>query len=229
MEKRLIDENSEERPQAKKTPLMKRFRRWLLTSALAMAIRPLLWTYRIKIINNAGDLNGTYIVCTWHADILSSIPYARLNRDKGSILVSPSRDGEAAVQIIQRLGLSVIRGSSSKRSLTALRELLRNLSSGQWIGILVDGPRGPRYVCKPGPSMLSAMAETPVLPIAFVPSSYWALKSWDRSIIPRPFTTIEVRLGSLIPPAHDTNRDSLEQHTDQITNALRLLWIQRPS
>jgi lysophospholipid acyltransferase (LPLAT)-like uncharacterized protein len=117
------------------------------------------------------------------------------------VLISKSADGEWAARACIRFGYRVHRGSSSKGSLGSLKSLARALETGPTlVGMALDGPRGPRRQAKPGSLWLARTAGVPVLPAFVVPSRAFRLGSWDRSLIPLPFTSVEVRLGEAFHP-----------------------------
>jgi len=110
-------------------------------------------------------------------------------RNRGILsMVSKSKDGEYIAGVIKKFGNHVIRGSSSRGGSRALIELIHKMREGRPAGFALDGPRGPRYVVKPGPLILAKRTGFPILPFLFETKRYWQLKSWDKLQIPKPFT-----------------------------------------
>jgi len=90
------------------------------------------------------------IYCFWHRCIFQAC-YAQ--RGMGlAIMISRSFDGEYIARICHYFGHRTVRGSSSRGALSGFRGLQRELEEGRSVVVPVDGPRGPRYVAKPGPS-----------------------------------------------------------------------------
>jgi lysophospholipid acyltransferase (LPLAT)-like uncharacterized protein len=186
-------------------------------------IRILTATWRVRVVDQTAGFTGPRICVAWHENIASLASYGLSIRKHLTLLVSASRDGEAGVRVAKKFGLETLRGSSSRRSLAALREVIRASQAGRWIGLLVDGPRGPAREPKPGASMTSAITGVPVVPVAAHVKSFWRLNSWDRTIIPFPFTKIEVIVGEPIPPPSGTDRKEIKRHSQAIADALSRL------
>lgn len=159
----------------------------------------------------------------WHNRILMApVVYRRLFPvRRGGVLTSASRDGEVLALVARRFGLEAARGSSSRRSVPGFRESLALLRSGLDLCVTPDGPRGPRYVLKPGALRLAQKSGAALLFLHIRPHSCWRLRSWDGFIIPRPFARVEVELD-LMPevPAFAT-AEELEQVRSQVEARLR--------
>jgi len=110
-------------------------------------------------------------------------------------LISASRDGELLADAIKRFDYDVVRGSSSRLGASAILQLTEVLASGRDVVITPDGPRGPVYELGPGIIFLAQKSEAAVVPFNMEYSSYWRLKSWDRFIVPRPFSKVRVIIG----------------------------------
>jgi len=108
------------------------------------------------------------------------------------MLASMNRDAEAMAQCIARFGFGTARGSSSRGGMQALAEMARAIQNGHDVGFTVDGPRGPRYVAKPGPILLAMKTGAPILCTHLSLKHKIQLKSWDGFQVPRPFTSAVV-------------------------------------
>jgi lysophospholipid acyltransferase (LPLAT)-like uncharacterized protein len=158
-------------------------------------------TLRYQVDDRAGvvhqPVTKNFIGCLWHNRLLV-LPFI-LNRftpnRRGAALISASRDGDLLTDAIYRFGFDVVRGSSSRMGASALLQLTEVLSSGGDVVITPDGPRGPVYQLGPGLIFLAQKTGAPVLPINLEYSSCWRFKSWDRFILPRPFSTVRVIFG----------------------------------
>ncbi len=138
-------------------------------------------------INDAGRLP---IYCTWHDRIFLGTYYLR---GRGIVfLTSKSFDGEYIARFLQRFGFGAIRGSSTRGGAKALVEMIREMKRGIPMGFTVDGPKGPRYEAKSGAVLLAKKTGNPVLPFIVEPEKFYALNSWDRLQIPRPWTKAKV-------------------------------------
>ena len=158
---------------------------------------------RVKIIDPNGILsknndNPGIFVC-WHNRIfLLPVLAPKHILKKCSILNSRSRDGQYMADYMTFLGMTSVRGSSSKSGAKALSELKKELDQGQHLLITPDGPRGPLYEPKHGVLWLSSRQQCPIIPVSINFKSYRALKSWDKMQIPMPFTKVELVIGNPI-------------------------------
>jgi lysophospholipid acyltransferase (LPLAT)-like uncharacterized protein len=105
-----------------------------------------------------------------------------------ALMISRSFDGEYIARIMKRLGYRPVRGSSSRGAVGALMGMRRELVEGYAAVFTIDGPRGPCYVAKPGPVMLAKKSGQPISCFYVAIDRAWILNSWDRMIIPKPFS-----------------------------------------
>jgi lysophospholipid acyltransferase (LPLAT)-like uncharacterized protein len=123
-------------------------------------------------------------------------------------LVSASRDGAMLTQVMRSFGVQVVRGSSSRRAVEATKELIQAVESGRNIVITPDGPRGPIYQVKEGTATIAQQHVGGVYAVGLSASRFWRFYSWDRFILPKPFSTITV---DLIEQGGEITRESLEK------------------
>ena len=158
-------------------------------------------TLRYEVDDRAGvvgqPVKENYIAALWHNRLLliSYVLKKFLPQRPGAGLISMSRDGDLIADVTQRFGFDVVRGSSSRMGASALRELGTVLASSRDILITPDGPRGPAYELGPGIVFLAQQTGAPVTPINMEYSNCWRIKSWDRFIVPRPFSKVRVIIG----------------------------------
>jgi lysophospholipid acyltransferase (LPLAT)-like uncharacterized protein len=129
-------------------------------------------------------------------------------------LISASRDGDMIANWIERAGYGTIRGSSSRKGVAALRQLMDTLAANGNVLFTPDGPRGPVYQVSQGVVFLAQKSGAPIVPIHMEYSSCWRLKSWDRFVVPRPFATLRAIFGApiRIPPLDGPEQFEAEQH-----------------
>ena len=130
----------------------------------------------------------------WHGRILSATYYWRHR----GIVVMTSRnfDGEWIARIIRRFGYGAARGSTSRGGRRALVQLKQEVTAGRAAAFTVDGPRGPARGVQPGAVWLAGVTRNPILPFHIEADRYWSARSWDRTQIPRPFSTTAVSIGA---------------------------------
>ncbi|MBJ7326601.1 MAG: lysophospholipid acyltransferase family protein [Chthoniobacterales bacterium] len=200
-------------------------------AALAGAgvLRALFATLRIKIIDPADFMDspppGPVIYAFWHNRILA-ITAAFLRaypRGRGGVkvLTSASKDGMWLGELAGRLGMGSVRGSSSRRGATAMRELLDEVSKGHDIAITPDGPRGPRYALGPGMIYLAQKAQIPIIPVHAKFGRRWQLRTWDGFCLPQPFSRLEVKADKPIHLPVGLSEEEFEQERLKIESVLR--------
>lgn len=125
-------------------------------------------------------------------------------------LTSASHDGDMVARAMAVFGLGSVRGSSSRRSVAALVGLKRALQDGFDICVTPDGPRGPRYKVQPGVIKLAESTGASIIPVHVRFSSAWRLKTWDRFVIPKPFSRVEVIFAEPIHLHRGMDADTFE-------------------
>ncbi len=135
-------------------------------------------------------------------------------------MTSQSRDGEFIARVIHRFGFVPVRGSSSRGGQRALLEMKQLLAEGHAVAFTIDGPRGPRYVAKKGPVLLARMSGVPITAFYVAVERAWVLNTWDRLVIPKPFSRIHVRFARKIFVPPDADDAALEQYHAEMQAAL---------
>ena len=140
------------------------------------------------------------IFCFWHNNILYCTYYLHeFVHKKGcylTVLISRSKDGELIARVVEDLGGTAARGSSTRYGSRAFRELYENMKREfNAIAITPDGPKGPQYVFQPGSVILSQITQCPIIPVYFDADRKWILNSWDHFKIPKPFANICLHIG----------------------------------
>jgi lysophospholipid acyltransferase (LPLAT)-like uncharacterized protein len=154
----------------------------------------------------------------WHRCVLPATWIYR--RQHPAVMTSQSRDGEFIARVIQRFGFVPVRGSSSRGGQRALLEMNRLLGEGHAVAFTIDGPRGPRYVAKRGPVMLARMSGVPIIAFYVAVERAWVLNTWDRLVIPKPFSRIYVRFARKIQVPTDADDTMMERHHAEMQAAL---------
>jgi lysophospholipid acyltransferase (LPLAT)-like uncharacterized protein len=183
---------------------------WAIATLGHLAVAAIGHTLRLAIHIEDGGPADFYtrplILCFWHEAIFPST-YA-FRDQQISVLTSQSFDGEYIGRIISKFGYVPVRGSSSRGGARALLQSRRVLESGLTVAFTTDGPRGPAQVAKPGPVTLARSSGVPIVPFHLAVERAWRLKSWDRSLIPKPFSRALIWMGRQITvPAKATDAE----------------------
>lgn len=175
----------------RKFSLRERFLLWWITWAGYLFIRWIGPTLRFTVIREPGCLSDGWgapngIWCFWHRSVIPA--GFRFHGEQVAVMISRSFDGEYIARILAKLGYRPVRGSSSRGAVGALMGMREELEAGHPAVFTIDGPRGPRYVAKPGPVLLAKKTGQSVNCFYIAVERAWILNSWDQMIIPKPFS-----------------------------------------
>jgi lysophospholipid acyltransferase (LPLAT)-like uncharacterized protein len=189
----------------------------------AVFIRGLFATLRVRHARSGGvdalnAVHRNFIITFWHEHLLMML-HSRY-RKPITVMSSRSRDGELAVRVYHWYGVETIRGSSSKGAAAALRGLIRKARDGRTIVFTPDGPRGPARQAKEGIVLAAQVTGLEVVPIAFAAARKKRLRSWDRMIVPMPFTRALFLYGEPLAIPRDGDAESWRARVEQELNAL---------
>lgn len=209
---------------------LKNFSREQFFAALAAFVARLLFrTLRLEVIDRAGFLTHPpkkpTLMTFWHNRIPAIAVaflryYPHRSRRGVVVLTSPSKDGEILAGVMKHLGMASVRGSSSRRGSTALRELTEKLENGYDLAITPDGPRGPKYSLGPGIVFLAQKTGLNIMPLHAHYHSAFHLKTWDSFAIPYPFSKITVVIDDYI--TIDSSLADLEPERLKLEQILRI-------
>jgi lysophospholipid acyltransferase (LPLAT)-like uncharacterized protein len=194
----------------------------LIIAAAYGIIRLLGPTLRVSVSREEGAQETVaqrpLVASFWHA---CQIPATYVFRNLGiRVMSSNSYDGEYMGRIIRKFGFVAVKGSSSRNAVRALLGLRRALEEGWTVAFTLDGPRGPRYKVKPGPVALARSSGVPMTMFHMAADRAWVLNTWDRLIIPKPFSRVLFRFGKLIPVPRDASDDQLEIYQQRLQDSL---------
>jgi lysophospholipid acyltransferase (LPLAT)-like uncharacterized protein len=197
---------------------MKLVRPWTIgpfALILSGVVRVWLGTTRIRMTFDepaadprcSSSARGIYLF--WHEMML--FPCSDRGLPPFSVLVSRHHDGELIARIIQRLGFSVVRGSTTRQGLSALRGLIRQGELSH-LAVTPDGPKGPRRVVQQGAVYVASRTGMPIYPAGFAFRDCWRAGSWDRMALPKLWTRGIGIVGSpvIVPP--ELSAEQIEQH-----------------
>ena len=195
---------------------------WLITWAGVIVIRLIAPTLRLSVSFEEGAPPSLdtkpLILAFWHSCIFPAI-YAW--RDlQVRVMSSDSFDGEYTGRIIRKFGFVKVRGSSSKGAVRALLGMRREIEQGATVAFTIDGPRGPRYVAKPGPVVLARATGAPMVAFHIALENPWVLNTWDKSMIPKPFSRALLRISRKINVPEDSGDADRERYHAELQAAL---------
>ncbi len=156
-----------------------------------------------------------FIYAFWHEALLFPTRFPVACR----VLISQHADGELIAQVIQHLGFGVVRGSTTRNGSAALLKMARGGGDAH-LAITPDGPRGPRRQVQPGVVYLAQLTGLPVVPVGIAYDRAWRAGSWDRFLLPRPFTTARCVIAAPILVPAGLDRGQLERFRRQLEDAM---------
>jgi lysophospholipid acyltransferase (LPLAT)-like uncharacterized protein len=208
---------------------------WLTSHLAALLIAAIGITLHFEVIVEEGAAEPTPptqgIYCFWHQCTFLAGWYFR--HFHPHVLISRSFDGELIARTLGLLGYQAVRGSSSRGAVAGLRGLRSIVDSGGLAIFTADGPRGPIFQAKSGAVKLAQLTGAPIGSFHIAPRHAWTLGSWDRFLIPKPFSRVAVSYTRMVPPppagADATALETTRQHLDEALERARHLAEARVS
>lgn len=162
---------------------------------------------------------GGGMLVTWHGRTMLPINRFR-NRTGYYMLVSLSRDGDLQSEVMRASGYGVIRGSTGRRGVAATREVLAMLAKGGIFAFTPDGPRGPSGKVQPGVVYFAQRSGKPIIPAGISAYPRWQVNTWDRYLVPKPFSRARWIYGDPIYVAPTDDLDAACVRVEEAINRL---------
>jgi len=185
---------------------------WLLSKTIRIEYRG------IEALFDCWKRGERVIVAFWHnRSVLMPLPY---RGEKMCIMNSQHRDGEIATRALARWGIRSVRGSATRGGVGGFLQLVDAYRNGYDLAVVPDGPRGPKYVVKPGVVHLAKATGARVFPVAYGARWKTTLRSWDRLIIPLPFSRIVFIIGEPMAVDRHADDDELARRREDLEASL---------
>ncbi len=203
--------------------MAERFRIWLISLLGYWVMRLVGCTLRWQVEGweNFHSIHaaGKRVIFTfWHGRIFMGTYFFR---NRGIVVMtSQNKDGEYIARVIRRFGYSAARGSSSRGAKGALVEMIHQLRSRTDVAFTIDGPRGPRYVAKPGAVWIASQTGDAIFPFHLTPEKSWVMNSWDQFHVPKPFSRVLVLMGAPIYVKENATEEDLASARDALQRSL---------
>ena len=202
-----------------------RFSLMVVPFLLSCIIRIWFSTIRFKVYGDeflaAALATKKPIIATfWHYSLLMVLHWQSLQKISAVAMVSSSRDGEYTARILQQFGMGVVRGSKNRKGVQALKEMMKVVATGNHCALVADGSQGPALVVQPGSILLASRTGSAILPIICTSSSYWTIRSWDRLILPKPFSTVTCHFSEPLHVPDDVKTEGIEEHRMRLQEIL---------
>ena len=192
--------------------------------------RMLFATCRVRVHGSENlDLclgQGRCVAVFWHYSVF---PVIALNRRRGQgwvAMVSASGDAEFVARILARQGVASVRGSRNRGGLAALKGLIGLMRQGYNAVIVADGSKGPAQVMQAGAVLLASKSAAPILPMAVAADRYWTFRSWDRTLLPKPFARLDLWYGEPMTVPEKVGAEEIERCRLEMEQRLNGLYAQ---
>jgi lysophospholipid acyltransferase (LPLAT)-like uncharacterized protein len=180
------------------------------------------WTFRLKVENEKEWLDylkngGAVLLCVWHQQFFSVIRHAKNYKVYNpNIMISLSRDGEIVARMCKHNGWNAVRGSSSRGGREALIKMITKLKETKLAAHIVDGPKGPSGKVKPGVIRLAHVSNAVIVPISVSAEKAWYFNSWDKFLLPKPFSKVRLGFGKMIKFDRTKDKEIFEAQRKQL-------------
>lgn len=168
------------------------------------------------------EQGNSVVALFWHYSLL--YVFYHLRKDRAAVLVSASEDGEYIARLAHCLNFDTVRGSSNRRGLLALKELLVYLEKGGHVGMVADGSQGPPLVLQAGSILLASRSGAPILPVAWSATKSFCFNSWDHTCIPKPFSRIDFFYGTPVSIPAGIDRQEIEHYRKRLEDDMNDLY-----
>lgn len=162
------------------------------------------------------------VAAFWHYSF--AFMFYHLRQYPSAVMVSASRDGEYIAETARLMGHTPLRGSSNRGGVKALRAMVNEVKKGRNAGIVADGSQGPARKVQPGCILVAAKTGSPILPIVWAANRYISFKSWDRTVLPMPFSTIVLRYGKPLHVPENVSGDEVERYRQDLEHIMNELY-----
>jgi lysophospholipid acyltransferase (LPLAT)-like uncharacterized protein len=207
---------------ARKFTRRQRLLLWAASALGYFAIRLISPTLRLSVSLEDGarehEPQHPSIYCFWHRGVFAATYCFRNHRI--AVMTSRSFDGEYIARIIERAGYTAVRGSSSRGGAGALLGMHDVIENGFSVAFTADGPRGPRYVTKPGPILLARNTGVPIVAFHIALDDPWLLPSWDEFMVPKPFSRGLLRISRPLWVPREAEGDALDAFHAELQQTL---------
>lgn len=189
----------------------------------AASLRLLHRTCRFEIVGEENyraveDVKGPRIAAFWHSSYPSILYFFR---DSGYMtIISRSRDGELAARMVRRLGYFPFRGSPGKGGAAALKGIISAFRNGPGGGFVADGSQGPAQVAQKGLLLLAMYSGCPICPVGIAADRCWRFRTWDKTLLPKPFSRVAVSWGPMIRVKRGASSVEIEEYRVQLERTL---------
>ncbi len=173
-------------------------------------------TLRLRIVNetkwqNLLGQNKPVLLCAWHQQFFAAIRhFSTYSQFNPGIMISQSRDGELIAGVANKIGWHTARGSSTRGGKNAMGAMISHIKQHGFGAHILDGPTGPIGKVKAGAIKIAKETNAFIVPFYITSENAWFFKSWDRFMLPKPFSKVTLTFGDIIQFTDDNDKNSFE-------------------
>ena len=167
---------------------------------IAYILMRIIWYTTAKKFHFITPIPDEQHVCvTWHGELfMSPQAYRHIHKEhSASAIISSHFDGSLIARTLSWLNIRPLRGSSKKGATQVLKEAFKSIKLGEEVLITPDGPRGPRHFLSDGAIGIALKSKLPIFVMNFKAKNFWQVNSWDKFVIPKPFTKVDFYMQSI--------------------------------
>ena len=176
--------------------------------------------YGLENLESAQKKKRPIMLCVWHGRMLYPIFYVAKNKIKTWAIASPHQDGYIMAQILKKWGVSIIEGSSNKKSKNVINQMkeIFEKDNNAIIAITNDGPKGPRHIAKENSLKIAQEYNAQIITITGDSTKKWIFKTWDKFYLPKPFGKIIINIAPVYQYKENNLVDSVSIYMNESEN-----------
>ncbi|WP_051309272.1 lysophospholipid acyltransferase family protein [Desulfogranum japonicum] len=206
--------------------LVHRISLWIVPRIFVLLIHLWFRTCRIEIRGQEylekTEKEGPGIATFWHYSFVYC--FYHLRKYSAAVMVSASKDGEYIARVAQLMGFLPVRGSSNRKGVQALRQMIQAVQKGYNCGIVADGSQGPPRKVQPGCILIASKTGCPIIPIVWAARPLLTFNSWDKTVLPLPFSSIVLQYGEPMEVPAGIDGQQVEQYREKLEQQMNHLY-----
>lgn len=204
---------------------------WIVPFLFGLIMRVLLSTCRIVIrggeyLDQCDKAGTRFLNCFWHYSVLCVTEEFYRSGRKWVAMISSSDDAEYLVRLLRSRGCVIFRGSQGKAGIKSIRGVIEWVKKGHYSAFAGDGSQGPVFKMQAGVLLLASRTGKPVIPMVVAADRYVAFRSWDRTLLPKPFANIDICYGEPFVVPSGLKMDEMEPYRQQLEERMNNLYVE---
>ena len=196
----------------------------IISLILKIIFNVIFFTCRWKIINDGllkKNKNKPLLICIWHSRLIFFSRFFKYSKYQVWGISSTHKDSKILARVLKSWGINLIKGSSTRGWINVIKQMRKLFKKeNATIVVTADGPKGPKKIAKEGSIKLAKKHNVPVVAASAISSAFWELPSWDKTKIPKPFSTIYVKFDEHYFNDDQINSQNISKYIEDNQNQL---------